>query len=157
MSRIRRGQRCPQCGSLNIIRWGSRGGRQRYKCRDYGASIFIPGLLPQGCPVLNLWLKHEMWPGRAKVCFKAGVRVWLKHEMWPGRAKVCFRAGMQAWLKHEMWPGRAKVCFRAGAQAWLKHEIGPFYGPSARNVLEQVPSCRFAAPLPAAGQPASPF
>ncbi|MBQ3438889.1 MAG: IS1595 family transposase, partial [Bacteroidales bacterium] len=34
MSKIRRRQRCPKCSSLNIIRWGSREGHQRYKCRD---------------------------------------------------------------------------------------------------------------------------
>lgn len=39
MSKIRRRQRCPKCGSLNIIRWGSREGHQRYKCRDCGTSF----------------------------------------------------------------------------------------------------------------------
>lgn len=39
MSKIRRRQRCPNCGSLNIIRWGTREGRQRYKCHDCGASF----------------------------------------------------------------------------------------------------------------------
>ena len=39
MSKIRKRQRCPKCGSLNIIRWGSREGHQRYKCRDCGASF----------------------------------------------------------------------------------------------------------------------
>ena len=31
MTKIRRRQRCPKCGSLNIILWGSRDGRQRYR------------------------------------------------------------------------------------------------------------------------------
>ena len=39
MSKIRRRQRCPKCGSLNIIRWGSRDGHQRYKCRDCRTSF----------------------------------------------------------------------------------------------------------------------
>ena len=39
MLKIRRRQRCPNCGSLNIIRWGTREGHQRYKCRDCGASF----------------------------------------------------------------------------------------------------------------------
>lgn len=39
MTKIRRRQRCPKCGSLNIIRWGTREGHQRYKCRDCGASF----------------------------------------------------------------------------------------------------------------------
>ena len=39
MSKIRRRQRCPKCGSLSIIRWGTREGHQRYKCRDCGASF----------------------------------------------------------------------------------------------------------------------
>ena len=39
MTKIRRRQRCPNCGSLNIIRWGTREGHQRYKCRDCGASF----------------------------------------------------------------------------------------------------------------------
>ena len=39
MSKIRRRQRCPKCSSLNIIRWGSREGHQRYKCRDCGTSF----------------------------------------------------------------------------------------------------------------------
>ena len=39
MSKIRRRQRCPKCGSLNIIRWGSREGHQRYKCRDCETSF----------------------------------------------------------------------------------------------------------------------
>jgi len=103
-----------------------------------------------------------MWPGRAKVCFRAGAQMGLKHEMRPGRAKVCFSAGVRVWLKHEMGPGKAKVCFRVGdaaaeGSAWpfgqrLKTgrsgrltSNSSFYGPSARNVLEQVPSCRFAA------------
>ena len=34
MTKIRRRQRCPKCGSLNIILWGSRNGRQRYRCKD---------------------------------------------------------------------------------------------------------------------------
>ena len=34
MTKIRRRQRCPKCGSLNIILWGSRDGRQRYRCKD---------------------------------------------------------------------------------------------------------------------------
>ena len=39
MEKIRRRQRCPNCGSLNIIRWGTREGHQRYKCQDCGASF----------------------------------------------------------------------------------------------------------------------
>lgn len=39
MSKIRRRQRCPKCGSLNIIRWGLREGHQRYKCCDCGTSF----------------------------------------------------------------------------------------------------------------------
>ncbi len=39
MPKIRRRQRCPQCGSLNIIRWGLREGRQRYRCQDCGSSF----------------------------------------------------------------------------------------------------------------------
>ena len=39
MSKIRRRQRCPKCGSLSIIRWGTRVGHQRYKCQDCGASF----------------------------------------------------------------------------------------------------------------------
>ena len=39
MSKIRRRQRCPKCGSLSIIRWGTREGHQRYKCQDCGASF----------------------------------------------------------------------------------------------------------------------
>lgn len=39
MSKIRRRQRCPKCGSLNIIRWGTREGHQRYKCQDCGTSF----------------------------------------------------------------------------------------------------------------------
>ena len=39
MAKIRRRQRCPKCGSLNIIRWGTREGHQRYKCRDCGATF----------------------------------------------------------------------------------------------------------------------
>ena len=36
MSKIRKRFRCPKCGSLSIIRWGIRGGRQRYRCNDCG-------------------------------------------------------------------------------------------------------------------------
>lgn len=39
MSKIRRRQRCPKCGSLSIICWGQRKGHQRYKCRDCGSSF----------------------------------------------------------------------------------------------------------------------
>ena len=39
MPKIRRRQRCPRCGSLSIIRWGFREGRQRYKCHDCGTSF----------------------------------------------------------------------------------------------------------------------
>lgn len=39
MTKIRRRQRCPKCGSLNIIRWGFRDSRQRYKCQDCGTSF----------------------------------------------------------------------------------------------------------------------
>ena len=34
MAKIRRRQRCPKCGSLDVIKWGSRSGHQRYKCKD---------------------------------------------------------------------------------------------------------------------------
>lgn len=37
MTKIRRRQRCPECGSLDVIKWGSRGGHQRYKCCSCGA------------------------------------------------------------------------------------------------------------------------
>lgn len=40
MSKIRRRQRCPKCGSLDIIRWGVRAGHQRYKCSNCG-SLFV--------------------------------------------------------------------------------------------------------------------
>ena len=33
-SKIRRRQRCPKCGSLDVIKWGIRNGVQRYKCCD---------------------------------------------------------------------------------------------------------------------------
>lgn len=39
MPKIRRRQRCPKCGSLDIIRWGYRDSHQRYKCRVCGASF----------------------------------------------------------------------------------------------------------------------
>jgi len=123
--------------------------------------------------VVQVWLKHEMGPGKAKVCFSAGVRAWLKHEMGPGKAKVCFSAGVQVWLKHEMWPGRAKVCFKAGdaaveGSAWSfgqRPKTGrsgrltsnsSFYGPSARNVLEQVPYLPQLMPRAIAGKGRSP-
>ena len=32
--KIRRCQRCPECGSLDIIKWGVRNGIQRLKCRN---------------------------------------------------------------------------------------------------------------------------
>ena len=32
--KIRRRQRCPECGSLDIIKWGVRNGKQRLKCRN---------------------------------------------------------------------------------------------------------------------------
>lgn len=36
MSKIRRRQRCPNCGSLDIISWGIRGGHHRYRCNNCG-------------------------------------------------------------------------------------------------------------------------
>lgn len=33
MSKIRR-ERCPQCGSMDVIKWGTRGGRKRFKCKN---------------------------------------------------------------------------------------------------------------------------
>lgn len=32
--KIRRRLRCPKCGSLDVIKWGMRGGVQRYKCQN---------------------------------------------------------------------------------------------------------------------------
>ena len=32
--KIRRRQRCPKCGSLDVIKWGVRDGAQRFKCRN---------------------------------------------------------------------------------------------------------------------------
>ena len=37
MRKIRRRQRCPNCNSLDVIRWGNRNGRQRYQCNNCGA------------------------------------------------------------------------------------------------------------------------
>ena len=31
--KIRRRQRCPKCGSLDVIKWGVRDGAQRFKMR----------------------------------------------------------------------------------------------------------------------------
>ena len=36
MRKIRRRQRCPNCKSLDVIRWGNRNGRQRYQCSNCG-------------------------------------------------------------------------------------------------------------------------
>ncbi len=33
MSKSRK-ERCPQCGSLNVIKWGKRGNHQRFKCKN---------------------------------------------------------------------------------------------------------------------------
>lgn len=33
-AKIRRRQRCPKCGTLDIIKWGIRNGIQRFKCRN---------------------------------------------------------------------------------------------------------------------------
>ena len=33
-AKIRRRQRCPECGSLDVIKWGIRNGIQRLKCRN---------------------------------------------------------------------------------------------------------------------------
>lgn len=33
MAKIRHRQRCPQCGSLDVIKWSNRNGHQRYKCK----------------------------------------------------------------------------------------------------------------------------
>mgnify|MGYP003441209313 FL=1 len=33
MSKTRR-ERCPQCGSMDVIKWGTRGGRRRFKCKN---------------------------------------------------------------------------------------------------------------------------
>ena len=35
-AKIRRRLRCPQCGSLDNIKWGARSGLQRYKCNECG-------------------------------------------------------------------------------------------------------------------------
>ena len=35
--KIRRRQRCPKCGTLDVMKWGTRNGVQRYKCRECGA------------------------------------------------------------------------------------------------------------------------
>jgi len=40
MTKIRRRQRCPRCGSLDIIRWGIRSEHQRYRCSNCG-SLFV--------------------------------------------------------------------------------------------------------------------
>jgi transposase-like protein len=40
MLKIKKRFRCPNCGSLNIIRWGVRSHHQRYKCNDCG-SCFV--------------------------------------------------------------------------------------------------------------------
>lgn len=36
MPKTRR-ERCPQCGFLDVVRWGKRDGHQRYKCRNCGS------------------------------------------------------------------------------------------------------------------------
>lgn len=36
MAKIRRRQRCPKCGSLDVIKWSNRNGHQRYKCNGCG-------------------------------------------------------------------------------------------------------------------------
>lgn len=41
MTKIRRHQRCPECSSLDIIKWGARGSHQRYKCKNCG-TCFTP-------------------------------------------------------------------------------------------------------------------
>ena len=33
-AKIRRRQRCPECGSLDVIKWGIRNGIQRLRCRN---------------------------------------------------------------------------------------------------------------------------
>ena len=35
-AKIRRRLRCPQCGSLDNVKWGARSGLQRYKCNECG-------------------------------------------------------------------------------------------------------------------------
>ena len=37
MAKIRRRQRCPKCGSLDVIKWGVRAGHHRHKCRNCGS------------------------------------------------------------------------------------------------------------------------
>ena len=32
-----RHERCPECGSKDVIKWGKQSGHQRYKCRGCGA------------------------------------------------------------------------------------------------------------------------
>ena len=39
MYRIRRRQRCPECGSLNVVKWGVQCGHQRFRCSDCGISF----------------------------------------------------------------------------------------------------------------------
>ena len=34
MGKIRKRNRCSECGSLNVIKWGVRSGHQRFKCKD---------------------------------------------------------------------------------------------------------------------------
>lgn len=41
MKKLKRRKRCPKCGSLNTICWGTQNGGQRYKCKDCG-SLFTP-------------------------------------------------------------------------------------------------------------------
>ena len=36
MSKNRK-ERCPECGFLDVIKWGKRGGHQRYKCKNCGS------------------------------------------------------------------------------------------------------------------------
>lgn len=41
MGKIRKRNRCPECGSLNVIKWGVRASHQRFKCKDCG-KLFTP-------------------------------------------------------------------------------------------------------------------
>ncbi len=37
----KRKERCPQCGFLEVIRWGKQAGRQRFKCKNCNSSFTL--------------------------------------------------------------------------------------------------------------------
>lgn len=41
MEKIVKRSRCPQCGSLNVLKWGTQQSKQRFKCRECGR-VFTP-------------------------------------------------------------------------------------------------------------------